>query len=222
MGGGIVCFMQFIIFLLIDYNIYCGLKINTNFVRLTAYENMDISLENIKSGDKKAFKDFFLTSYKDMLRYASCFLSDYIMVEDIVQECFVNLWENRDNLDINKSLVGYIRQSIKNKCLNYNRHNAVKLKFAKENAIDVEDYVYSIDEQTAENIKRQIEKVPETSRKVLELNVIYGLKYAEIAEDMGISVNTVKYHIKIAYKILRESIKTRAELIYFLLLFKKC
>ncbi len=182
---------------------------------------MNLFSENIKSGDNKAFKEFFLATHKDMLRYASCLVSDISAIEDIVQECFLNLWENRENLDINKSLIGYIKQSIKNKCLNYNRHNAVKLKFAKETAADFGNFSVTIDEETAENIRRQIEKVPETSRKVLELNVVYGLKYAEIAEDMGISVNTVKYHIKIAYKILRESIKSKAELIYFLFLLKK-
>jgi RNA polymerase sigma-70 factor (ECF subfamily) len=182
---------------------------------------MDTSLEKIKFGNKKAFKDFFISSHRDMMRYASFYISDFDVIEDIVQDCYILIWETRETLDINKSLIGYLKQSIKNKCLNYIRHENVKDKYGREVSGDENICFDPIDEETAENIRKLIDNLPATVRKVFELNVVHGLKYSEIAEDMGISVNTVKYHIKVAYRTLRELIKTKEELIYFFFFLKK-
>lgn len=182
---------------------------------------MRVVLENISIGNRKDFKDFFISTHKDMVRYASSFISDIDVIEDIVQDCYIQLWENRNNIDESKSVIGYLKQSIKNNCLNYNRHEKVKDRHHKEVS---QDFIYTsdlVDEEIAEKISVILEELPTTVRKVLELNVVHGLKYAEIAEDMGISINTVKYHVKSAYKSLRKSIQSRTELIYFFFLLKK-
>lgn len=181
---------------------------------------MNIYLEKIKTGDKKAFKEFFLSTNKDMMRYASCYISDIDEIEDIVQDCYILLWEKKDNLDVNKSLIGFLKQAIKNKCLNNIRHDKVKEKYDRE-VVSGKNSIDLIDEETANNIRNLVEKLPNTVRKVFELNVVHGLKYSEIAEDMDISVNTVKYHVKVAYKTLREAVNSNAELVFFFFLLKK-
>lgn len=182
---------------------------------------MNFSLNKTILKDRKAYNRFFIETYKDMLKYASLSVDDFAVAEDIVQDSYLVLWEKREVLEIKTSLIGFLKQSIKNKGLNYKRHIDVKLKYEKENEILSDNSEELIDEETANKIRRQMDKIPAASRRVLELNVIHGLKYADIAEDLGISLNTVKYHVKVSFKILRESIKSDSTLIYFLFLLKK-
>lgn len=102
--------------------------------------------------------------------------------------------------------IKYLKQSIKNSCLNHLRHEKVKGRYVNEVIFTSEKhFVLDEEEEYDEKIRALMEKLPEKVKRILELSVVHGLRYSEIAKEEGISINTVKYHIKSAYKSLRNS-----------------
>ena len=143
------------------------------------------------------FEQLFRMYYAELCRYASRYLSDKQIVEDIVQSFFIAVWE-KDGLTINRdNFLPYAYRSVYNRCLNYYKAELSKESFL---ASLVEEWNGQAEE---ENDFRYKQEVREALRK---LKCIKGLKYKEIAEVSGISVNTVKYHLGEAFRIMREEL----------------
>lgn len=157
-------------------------------------------------GDSNAFKAVFDTLYKDMVAYAGYFIDNQHMAEDIVQESFIKLWDKRKTLSPATSLKSYLHALIKNSALNHIEHLKVVDKYQKsllQYELEENDNI----EEQIEFVKDLMDKLPEKRKHILVLNVIESKKYTEIAEEMDISVNTVKDHIKKAYAFLRQEAK---------------
>lgn len=171
-----------------------------------------MNLENnivskLVSGDKSAFESIYHRYSKDLYYYALGFLKNKEIAEDIVQEAFVYLWKNHQNISSEYPILLYLQKIVKNACLNYFRHLDVEKRYSES----VEEEIFSLDEKTellelVSEVRQAINKLPEQCRKIFVLSCVEGLKYGEVAEDMGVSVNTVKSQVKIAYKKIREDI----------------
>ncbi|MCF6241382.1 MAG: RNA polymerase sigma-70 factor [Bacteroidales bacterium] len=165
---------------------------------------MDIIFKEIRKGNQKVFKAFFDRNYKRFVIYANSYLFDQQESEDIVQEVFVYIWENANQLNITASLNGYVLAMVRNRCLNYLRSikitdNSNFIKFDVLNLVS-ENIIDSTDDEDRKIIYHQILKIidtlPERMQQTVRLKFIYGYKYAEIAEELNISVNTVKTQLK--------------------------
>lgn len=143
--------------------------------------------------------------------YGQNFVHDTDVVEDIVHDIFVNLWDKRDTIQEEKSVKSYLFRSVHNRCLNYIRDTK---KF-----VDSEEYenqteiILSEDNnesyETAElevRIQDAINSLPEKCREVFLKSRVDELKYSEIAEILNISIKTVENQISKALKILREKL----------------
>ncbi|WP_059026524.1 RNA polymerase sigma-70 factor [Gabonibacter massiliensis] len=179
---------------------------------------MDL-FERIKAGDRVAFKTLFDLYYKDLLRVAVYYVRDFEVAKDIVQELYAKLWENRDALQRVENERGYLRNSTRNRCLNYREHSLVVDKYQRSY---VEEACEEEPEELIQNVKRLLERLPEKRRKILELSIVESKSYAEIAQEQGVMINTVKDHIRKAYAFIRENTsKEKLKSILFFLFRKK-
>lgn len=160
--------------------------------------------------DEQTFEKLFREHYNHLCNYAGKFITDRQVVEDIVQNFFIAVWE-RKHLSLNKGVfLTYALQAIKNSCINYYKSIATKEDFFSDlaeewqnqlSANDENEFMYTLEVQQA------LTKLPEKCRNVFLLKCVSELKYKEIAEISGISVNTVKYHLTEAFRIMKEELK---------------
>lgn len=176
----------------------------------------------IRNDDRDAFKALFDTYYSSLCHYASHFLNDDGLSEEVVQELFVRMWEKRKILDVETSVRQYLFRAVRNGCLNQIQHDKVRrlhgnrLKTALMSENPSEDYL--ITPEMILRLEEGIESLPDRRREIFRLNREEGLKYREIAERLNISVKTVEAQMGLALKALRSKIGT---LLLFMFLIKK-
>lgn len=174
----------------------------------------------LKEEDPKAFKDLFDMFYMPLCIYSLKFSDSYDFSEDIVQELFVNFWNKKTYLKIEGSVSSYLFRAVKNNTLQAlkkkDRFNFEKLEAIVESFI-VEEKEYDVLalEKERKKLLQQIDNLPEKSKEVFKAIVLDNLKYKEVAEQLGITVNTVKTHYSRALKKLRGSL----DIIILLLLY---
>lgn len=164
----------------------------------------------IREGKRDAFESLFQRYYPMLCRYAATYLDEREETEDAVQDVFVYLWNNRQTLVMPKSVRSYLYTSVKHRALNILKHRAVERSHSRLLTEFIEDLSrteYSEEEQAQiEQIRHVLSTLPQQCRTVFTMSCLEGKKYKEIAEELRISVNTVKYHILKAYRDIRESI----------------
>jgi len=161
----------------------------------------------LKKSDEKAFELIFRLYFQPLKLFADKILKDTELAEDIVQEVFVQFWENRHSIK-QIALKSYLYTAVKNKALNQLRHLQVKQKHSTE-IQHTSDKFEEIDDEN-NNLKLKllacIEKLPTQCKKVFIMNRMHGLKQKEIAEELDISVKTAKNHVGKALKLIREDL----------------
>lgn len=173
-------------------------------------------LERIKEGSEEAFRTLFDAYYHRLFCVARQYVRDRFIAETIVSDLFFHLWETRRALDIQVSLTAYLVRSVRNYALNYLQKNFVGREVSLDGVrVDSPLLFLSteyplgrlIEEETREKLYAEIDRLPAETRRVFLLSRVEELKYEEIALRLGISVNTVKYHVKQALSILRTRLK---------------
>ncbi|HCX23000.1 MAG: hypothetical protein CMB80_05195 [Flammeovirgaceae bacterium] len=163
-------------------------------------------IEDFKKGDKRSFQLIFDEMYQRLCAYSSRYLYDDQEVEDLVQDSFITLWNKRGDFDHINAIKSFLYTSVRNKCLNVLKHQTVikehesRLIYELENS-DSEQAIVA--EEYYGRLYSEIKELPEGSQKIMIL-ALRGLKNREIAEELGISENTVKTQKKIAYAKLKE------------------
>jgi len=179
----------------------------------------------IRQGDKKSFEVLFKTYYASLCHFSRSFIKDQDDCEEVVQDFFLKLWEKREELDINTSVKSYLFSAIRNRCLNYIKHSKIKLEYQlevlknPESDIDTSNYFMEID--LVEKIDKSIAALPDRRREIFILSREQGLKYREIADQLGISIKTVETQMGQALKDLREKLKEYKNLLVSFLLIGK-
>ncbi len=169
-------------------------------------------LQKLKEGDIHALEVIFNKHYSNLSRYLQLLFKNELLVEHIAQDIFIYLWENRENIQIRSSLEAYIYTAGRYKALNQLRNaklqESIREKISSSNAEDQ----YEID-QDIENLelKRLIEHaitmLSPRCQQIFRLSREEEMTYKEIADFLGISVNTVEGQMAIALKKLRSALK---------------
>lgn len=153
--------------------------------------NDETLLELITVGNTKAFEQLIRKYYPTLLRFASDILRDNHSAEDVVQEVFIRLWEQRANSGKIESIRSYLYVSVRNSALNLIRSEE-RLRERHERMLTEEYFrLQIVEEETLRQLSEIIETLPTRSATVLKLTA-QGLSLKEIADEMQISINTVK------------------------------
>lgn len=165
----------------------------------------------IKKGDIEQFESLFRSSYVSLVRYAKTLIRDHDTAEEIVQDLFFRLWRDRENIQIESSLNGYLYRSVHNRCLHHIGHARVVEKYASEMAArpgetaeiptDILEY-----KDLQAKIADILERLPERCGKIFCMNRFEGLKYSEIAEKLSVSIKTVEANMGRALKEFRKAL----------------
>ena len=165
----------------------------------------DILLSELNRGSMAAYQQIFLKYHKFLCTEAFNLLGDEMESDDIVQVLFIEIWDKKLYLNIN-SIKSYLRIAVRNKCLSKISKNSTKRKLQ-----DI--YHLNFEEQIAEDYMERnelnrgmtacINELPSQRLHAFDLVYMQGKPYKEAAIEMGITVNSLKTHLKLAVKMLR-------------------
>lgn len=169
--------------------------------------NETILFTEIKNGNEQAFNKAFDLYYPRLCFFADKMLHDFDLSRSVAQQVFVELWIRKSRLQVN-SLQAYLYQSVKNAVLDLLKHRKVEQQFISSlEKIEEQEMTDRIEQaELADRINRAIQNLPEKCREIFLLCRFEEMKYAEIAEKLGISVKTVEMQISIALKKLRNEL----------------
>ena len=154
-------------------------------------------------------ESLFLHNYRPLCLFALHYLNDTDAAEDVVQECFTALWEkiNSGTQVLNRK--AYLYMTVRNRCLDQLRKKGLQTEQLKP--YDTYGIIDEDDLQERSELEARlwtaIDSLPEKCRVVFLLSKRDGLKYEEIAAELGISENTVRNQISKALKILKEGVR---------------
>lgn len=164
---------------------------------------MDVSVTDerliaaIKRDDYVSYNQLFVRYYNRLCCYAYRILMDKEDTEDVIQELFLTLWKNRSKIEIEGTVASYLYKMAKNLSLNYIR-SKMNYKTLLENQENTCAY-YEENQFESEEFRvilyDCIDRLPGRCKEVLLLHRVKGLKQKEIADQLSISVKTIKNQI---------------------------
>lgn len=179
--------------------------------------------EALRNGDATAYATLFSTYFQRLCRYAMRFVHDDDAAEDLVQDCFLRLYERRGQLTAT-SLSSLLFTMVRNRCLNYLKHQ-VLVEGYQVDALRQQagsEQLYALDMTgnadaavLYDDLKRQlnavIDSLPPRTREVFAMSRYDGMKNKEIAATLGISEKVVEKHISKALAALRSGLRRKQD-----------
>ncbi len=181
-------------------------------------------LISLKNGDHAAMEYLYRMYWEVVLDAAYKRVRDEEIAQDITQEIFISVWENREKLNIDSSLEAWLKGAVRYKVINYIKSAIVKEKYK-------EDILWLIDDQAvspAENmlmlkdLNKQLDMammdLPERMRLIFSMSRKQEKSAQEISVELNLSMQTVKNQISAALRLLRKKLSYTLVLIICLLL----
>lgn len=163
--------------------------------------------KEIESVFKENYREFCLLSYN----YVACM----DLAQDIVQDVFVKILM-KDKVSNIVNLKAYIWRSVKNNSLKHVVRSK-KMESIEQSKLVLVEKDETRNKELDFKLQKAMDQLPPKCRNVFELCVIDDHKYNSAADSLGITVNTVKTHIKKAYKILRYALANTHVILFFIL-----
>lgn len=178
--------------------------------------NKDV-IEQISNGSEKAFSELYSSYYSYLNAVALCYLLDKEIVAEIVDDVFINIWNKRETLSY--PIHYYLVRSVQNGCLNH-----IRMQRAQQNVLDEhkdrmlafqENYIHSTPvplqyvemQQTEEEIRLAVNQLPPKCKMIFEEYFYAGKTVEVIADDMGLTISTVRVQVKNATDRLKQALK---------------
>jgi RNA polymerase sigma-70 factor (ECF subfamily) len=169
--------------------------------------NLEYIISELQKGEEKAFDFIFRKYYKALCAQAVSYVNDLDLAQSLVQECFICLWEKRDEAHKINKLSSYLVSMVRNRCIDYLRKTK---KTEKINSTGILYFANLEDETQAhefeEHLILALASLPERTREAFEYSRFECLTYKEIAEKMGISLKAVEALISRALIVLRREL----------------
>ena len=181
-------------------------------------------IQEIKAGNMLAFDALYKKYSRRLYKFGFSILKSLEETENLIQDVFINLWENRHKVEKDSSVKSYVFTIAYNSAISVIRKKVRESQFI--------EYLKSIQEVNGEaadvkieydELKNKLDNIiqtlPPRQKEVYMLHRVEGLKYSEIAKRLNISENTIENHMSRAIKTIREKIgnfSLPAILFYFL------
>jgi RNA polymerase sigma-70 factor (ECF subfamily) len=170
-------------------------------------------LKHLKKGKTGAYTYLVDLYYKKLCDYASNLARDNFKSEDIVQNVFTRMWQQRKKLNPDISIKNYLYKSVYNEFIDQYRKEIAATNLEKK-YIEGLDTVIEMKDATETNrlmtlVQNEIERLPPKCKETFLLSKQEGLTYVEIAEFQNVSVNTVEKQMVKAFSILRKKMKEK-------------
>jgi len=163
---------------------------------------------------KNVFRELFDLHFNALCGFGRKYVQND-SVEDIVQDAFITFWHKKKDFNNLNAAKSYLYTTVRNKCLNAIRDEMVRQKHNQENGQSEAQFENNvIEEETFNQLYNEIKSLPAASQQIMLL-ALNGLKNQEIADELDISLNTVKTQKKIAYSKLKQRM---SKVMYSLLL----
>ena len=144
-------------------------------------------LKKIKEGDIKAFESIFRLYYTPLCLYATSITGELEVAEEIVQDLFYVFWKERESLPILRSIKNYLYGATRNR--SYTPQDQLEYK------------------ELQSLVNRALGKLPERRLRIFRMHRFEGMKYAEIASSLSLSIKTVEAEMTKALQTLRKEIE---------------
>lgn len=188
-------------------------------------------LARLNKGELTAFQELYLQYYVPLCIYAKQYTKIKEIAEEIVQDVFLNIWEQKGKLKITVSFKAYLYTAIRNQCLNHLKHLQVVQGYSEyytQLLKDAQDY-FILSQETGDSIMianelekslmETIDSLPDNCRKIFLMSRFEGLKHQDIADNLGVTLHTVHKQISIALDKLRTALKIYLVTFPFVFLF---
>lgn len=173
--------------------------------------NDNILFKDFQRGKYGLLDYFFSKYYPGLCVYAYRMIGSKNTAEDIVQDFFIKLWEDRDKLVINTNVRSYFLRSVHNRCLNFLALNNLKKAYhdyqlSRLSQDTILEYPL-LDFELEHQLQKAIESLPDGIRETFVMNRIEGLTYQEIADKEGVTIKAIEYRISKALILLRKDLQ---------------
>jgi RNA polymerase sigma-70 factor (ECF subfamily) len=164
----------------------------------------------IRAGDEGAFDIVFRAHYPNLVRMAESIVRDRAVGEELAQEVMLELWRRRESLELEQNFRAYLMRATRNRALNHVRHERIVQReqtlAASESRTAPAPDADMLGGELESAIAASLAALPENCREVFDMSRTQGLRYAEIAEVLDISVKTVEKRMGQALAELRKSL----------------
>lgn len=176
-------------------------------------------IQEFSRGREKAFRVLY-DRYVVALRYfAAKYVDEEAVVEDVVQDAFVALWEKRAEFRVENAVKSYLYKAVRNDCLNLIRHRQVENKYAEEMMTGDNRSEFFLDQVLESEIFQVLlsvfDELSPACKEVYQMS-LDGMSHEKIAEKLGISINTVKKHKNNANHYMKERLKNVLSLLLWI------
>lgn len=179
-------------------------------------------LKKINAGDENAFRAIFDYYYPQLCFFSNKIVNDRDAAEDVVQEVFIAFWKQTTSFVNVNALRAYLYNSVQNRSLNHlekiTSRNNLNNSQVQDTFTD-DDYLRKqLETEVIQEIFEAIDELPEQCRNVFKMSYIQRYEVKQIAEDLNVSVNTVKTQRLRAKKYLKERLKNVFPVLLYLFL----
>lgn len=173
----------------------------------------------IQDEQSLTFNRFYTTYYRRFVRFARSYLPTDEAAEDVVNDSFMYYWENRRNI-VQQNLPAYLLTVIKHKSLNYLKRQVLEEQ-ARCNLQSLGEWELQLKISTLEAcnpdklmsdemqrlVRRALDQLSSQTRDILVRSRFQGQSNRQIADELGLSVKAVEYHITKALRVLRVTLR---------------
>ena len=192
-------------------------------MKLKEFSDED-DIQGLRKRNPEVYEIVFKKYYSKLVVFVCRHVGNQDIAKDIVQDIFFKLFENSHSLPDDFNLKSWLYKVARNAAVDHLRHLQVvdHHKFLMAEAMLIsEEMDEDIDEEVYSKVNNAIESLPEQCRLIIKLNVIEGKKYLEIAEELDISINTIRTQVSRGYKKLREMLSSEFNTLVLWLALKK-
>lgn len=163
----------------------------------------------ISDGEEWAYRAIYDRHYEVLCRVAYDYVKDQYLAESIVGDTIFHIWERREQLNIQGPIRRYLIRAVRNKCLDLLASQYVRRTVSEGDMVceeespalfdgvdDISPLGILLEKELEDKVVEAVESLPSECRAVFEKSRFEGKSYQEIADSLGISINTVKYHMK--------------------------